>query len=88
MGLHSAAVEATHWRGAKQMEEVHKHGWDCAEVRETGFLQGLADDDKRRIPEKTLASRMRRDGQDISRMPEHTKEQKAAMMASYRKGKL
>ena len=47
-------------------------------MRETGFLQDLAEDDKRRFPEKTLAGRTRREGQCVSKMPEHTKEQKAA----------
>lgn len=69
------------------MKGVYKHGWDCTEVRETGFLQDLANDDKRRIPEKTLASRTRRDGQDIAKMPEHTKEQGAATTRPHRKGK-
>ena len=34
LGMHRAAVDTTKWRGAKQMEDVHKNGWDCAEVEE------------------------------------------------------
>ena len=34
LGMHRAAVDTTKWRGAKQMEDVYKNGWDCTEVEE------------------------------------------------------
>ena len=78
LGLYRLLAEKTKWKGAKAMEGVYKEGWDCAEVRETNFLQKLAPDDKKRYPENKLADRTRKEGQDISRMPDHVKTPGAA----------
>ena len=78
LGFYRHAVTTTGWNGAEAMEKVYKNGWDCTQVTPTGFLQELPADHKKRTPEKKLDDRIRKPGQDVSRLPDHAKVQGSA----------